>query len=485
MTVSSFCVVRITVNRRTKSHRELIMTETVIPQESLESKKLPARAYLVGALTQFGVGLYSPFIQAYLIDMQIALRGVQNFAEQGAFRSVGNFAPTVLQPVWGATSDRVRNTKAFVAFGVLTGLLVVYMFLWAASPLEMIVLYAIQSILFSIQIPTWLSLIGGLMEESNRGDELGKLGVATNIASLSATLISGFIAVLPSLVPFLRGLLGGLGPVLFPIHLDEQAFREAYYGPFFFTAIVGIISSILSLTIKEHKKPSDGPRKFPPIHRLISQPGDFRQFCFIAVFFSFAMSMAWPYFIVVQKSWLNNSNLEIAIASAAMTLSTLIFTVPFGRLSDKVGRKPLILLGRGLLFIVPIMYAFAQNVYYVYAANILAGFCIASGMNAITAYIYDIAPEEERGSHLAVYNTFTGIVYLFGSLIAGVLGQVILITFGSEYLSVFVMLLLSGVLRFFASFFYMLIREPREYSSTFWLELRARLPGRRHDADIV
>ncbi|MHA2081913.1 MAG: MFS transporter, partial [Candidatus Thorarchaeota archaeon] len=228
------------------------MTETDTPTERVELRKLPARAYLVGALTQFGVGLYSPFLQAYLIDMQEAIRGVQNFAEQGAFRSVGNVAPAVLQPVWGATSDKVRNTKAFVAFGIMTGLLVVYMFLWAATPLEMIILYAIQSVLFSIQIPTWLSLVGGLMDETNRGDELGKLGLATNIASLSATLISGLIAVLPSLVPFLRNLFGDLGPVLFPIHMDEQAFREIYYGPFFFTAIVGIISSLLSTRINEH-----------------------------------------------------------------------------------------------------------------------------------------------------------------------------------------------------------------------------------------
>ena len=286
-------------------------------------------------------------------------------------------------------------------------------------------------------------------------------------------------------MPFLRNLFGSLGPTLFPIHLDEQAFREAYYGPFFFTAIVGIIASVLSTRINEQPKPQDGPRKFPPIHRLLSQPGDFRRFCFIAVFFSFAMSMAWPYFIVVQKTWLNNSNLEIAIASAVMTLSIILFTVPFGRLSDRVGRKPLILLGRGLLFLVPILYAVAQNVYYVYAANILAGFCVASGVNAVTAYIYDIAPEDERGSHLAVYNTFTGIVYLIGSLIAGILGQVLLETFGNAHFSVFVMLMLSGVLRFFASFFYTLIREPKEYSSTLWMELRTHLPGRRHDRDII
>ncbi|MFW9788757.1 MAG: MFS transporter [Candidatus Thorarchaeota archaeon] len=460
------------------------MTESESKTESPTIRRLPARAYLVGALTQFGVGLHAPFLVAYLIDMQGALN-YTNYAEIGAFRSVGNVGNTVLQPIWGATSDRVRTAKSFVAFGLMSGLLVVYMFLWAATPIEMIILYAIQSILFSIQIPTWLSLIGGLMDESNRGDELGKLGLVTNIASLIATMISGFIAVLPTLVPFLRHLFGNLGPVLFPFQLDEQAFREMYYGPFFFTAIIGIISSLLSMTIKENPRSHDGPRKFPPIHRLLSQPGDFRRFCFIAVFFSFSMSMAWPYFIVVQKDWFYSTNLEIAIASALMTFSTIVFTIPFGRLSDKVGRKPLILLGRGLLFLVPVMYAFAQNLYHVYAANILAGICIASGMNAITAYIYDISPEEERGSHLAVYNTFTGIVYLFGSFLAGILGQAILIVFGSEHFSVFFMLLLSGVLRFFASFFYLLIREPRNYSSTLWLELRSLIPYRRHDADTV
>jgi MFS family permease len=460
-------------------------TEETKDVESYELQKLPASAYLVGALTQFAVGLHAPFLQAYLIDMQEYLYGAQNFAEQGAFRSVGNVAPTLLQPVWGATSDRVGHAKAFVAFGTLTGLLMVYMFLWASTPIELIFLYAIQSVLFSIQIPTWLSLIGGLMDEENRGNELGKLGLATNIASLSATLISGFIAVLPTLVPFLRGLFGDIGLILFPIQVPSEMWREAYYGAFFFAAFVGIGSSLLSLRIQEKRRKRDGPRKFPPILRLLSQPGDFRRFCFVAVFFSFAMSMAWPYFIVVQKTWLNSSNLEIAIASAVMTVSIVMFTIPFGRLSDRVGRKPLILLGRGLLFLVPLMYAFASHVIMVYAANILAGFCIASGMNAVTAYIYDISPEEERGSHLAVYNTFTGIMYLLGSLLAGLFGELIRITIGSEYLSVFFMLIASGCLRFVASFFYLLIREPREYSSTLIGELRALLPSRRHDADLI
>ncbi|MBE0526829.1 MAG: MFS transporter [Candidatus Thorarchaeota archaeon] len=197
------------------------------------------------------------------------------------------------------------------------------------------------------------------------------------------------------------------------------------------------------------------------------------------------MSMAWPFFIVVQRDWLNSTILEIAISSAVMTASTIIFTVPFGRLSDRVGRKPLIVLGRMLLFMVPIMYAFAWEMWMIYLANFLAGFTTAASMNAITAYIYDIAPEEERGAHLAVFNTFTGIVYTLGSLLAGIFGQLILITFGSEYLSVFIMLMVSGILRFIAAFFYLLIDEPKEYSSTLRLEFRALIHRRRHDTDLV
>ena len=162
--------------------------------DAREEPKLPGKAFAVGALTQFALGLHAPFLQTYLVDMQNYLYGVKNFAELGAFRSVGNFAPTVLQPVWGGASDKVGKAKPFVAFGLMMGLVFVYLFLWAATPFDMIVLYAIQSILFSIQIPTWLSLIGGLMGEKNRGDELGKLGLITNIASFLATLASGFLA---------------------------------------------------------------------------------------------------------------------------------------------------------------------------------------------------------------------------------------------------------------------------------------------------
>ncbi len=433
---------------------------------------LPGKVYLTGSLFTFAQGLYNPFIQDYVIKLGA------NLAEQGIFRSVGNFAPTVLQPIWGALSDKTGSRKKYVTFGVFTGLFTVFLFFWARTPLEMIILYGIQSILLSIQIPTWTALISGFMDDNNRGDELGWLSYVTNLTSLLATAVSGIIAAFPVLVQVLRGALGDLGPILIPIK-DPQL--EMYYIPFLLTAVIGIAASIVAIRIEEKNDVEKGRNKFPPILRLLSQPGDFRRFCFIATFFSFAMSMAWANFMVVQSVWLKHTTLEIAVASIVMTLTVVAFANPMGKLADRIGRKPLIIMGRVTLFVVPIIYAFSLvtlGSVNIYVANAIAGFAIACAMNANVAYIYDISPEEERGAHLAVYNTFTGVVFLLGSLVAGFLGQWLQDSFeilgqtaaSAEYTAVFIMLLASGILRFFASMFYFFLREPREYKSTLKME---------------
>jgi MFS family permease len=250
------------------------------------------------------------------------------------------------------------------------------------------------------------------------------------------------------------------------------------------TAVVGIIASIVAIRIEEKKDIDEGSNKFPPILQLLSQPGDFRRFCFVATFFSFAMSMAWANFMVVQSVWLKHTTLEIAVASIVMTLTIVAFSSPMGKLSDRVGRKPLIIMGRVTLFVVPILYAFSLITFgsmNIYIANAIAGFAIACSMNANVAYIYDVSPEEERGSHLAVYNTFTGIVFLLGSLAAGLIGQWLQELFvmsgtsivNAQYTAVFIMLITSGVLRFFASILYVFLKEPREYKSTLKMEFIA------------
>lgn len=143
----------------------------------------------------------------------------------------------------------------------------------------------------------------------------------------------------------------------------------------------------------------------------------------------------------------------------------------------------MILAGRGSLFIVPLMYAVATHAIMIYMANALAGFSVATSVNSITAYIFDIAPEKERGAHLAVFNTFTGIIYFFGALTSGLLGDSMALVMGAHF-AVFSMMVLSAVLRLISSSLYLMLREPREYSSNMRMELRSLVLRRKIDADV-
>ncbi len=382
-----------------------------------------------------------------------------------------NISPAILQPAWGALSDRIGHNKLFVAFGTLTGLVTVYLFLWATSPLNLILLYTVESILLSIQIPTWLSLVGALIHPSKRGTELGRLGMVTNVAALLATVLAGYMTIVPGLMSYFRAWWGPLGPIMFP---PVEAWREPYYLPFYLTAVTGLLAAVLCFTIKENPRNGNGKHGFPPMLKLLTRPGDFRRLCFTATFFSFAMSMAWPFFIIVSVVWLKMTLLQIAIASAVSIAFTVAFTVPLGKLSDRVGRRPLIFLGRAIYFLVPLLYILAVDATLVYVSNAVSGIASAASDNAATAYIYDVSPEGERGSHIAVYNTFTGVVFLFGSLISGIIGQAMAPLLG-DYSAVFTMMMLSTVLRFVGSFVYLSLREPRAYASSFWTECRAFL----------
>jgi len=394
---------------------------------------LPKEVYITASLNSFAGGIANPFTTTYMIDMGATL------SELGIFRAVGNIAPTFLQPIWGGLSDRTGHRKYYVSFGVSIAYLLFTVMYFLELPVQVIILFFIQSVILSISIPTWSALLGELIPANKRGHLLGRIGTLASIAGLIATLSGGILS----------------GMTIF------GGWKDQYFLPFTISSIVGILAGIIALRIREPER-SPELRKarsiFPPILTIFRKPGDFRRLCFVSAFFSFAMSMAWPFFSVVLRIWLKASLLEIAIQSAMMSITMIIFQSYFGRLSDKYGRKPLILAGRFLLPFVPIIYVLATDMYLIYFGAALAGFSVALSQNALMAYIFDASPEEELGGYLSVYNVFSGFIFLFGSLFSGIMGDFIA-QFVGQYLAVFYMMIASGILRFIGATMYGFLHE--------------------------
>ncbi len=132
---------------------------------------------------------------------------------------------------------------------------------------------------------------------------------------------------------------------------------------------------------------------------------------------------------VIPKLLSELGNYTVSEASAVGAWMTVAFALPqfifspvFGGLSDKYGRRPIIILslmGLGIDFII---HAVAPTISILFIGRILAGICGASFTTA-TSYIADISTPEKRAQNFGLIGMAFGLGFILGPLIGGIVGN--------------------------------------------------------------
>ena len=107
----------------------------------------------------------------------------------------------------------------------------------------------------------------------------------------------------------------------------------------------------------------------------------------------------------------------------AFSVMQFLFAPVLGALSDRVGRRPVILLsllGLGLDYVVM---ALAPSLPWLFVGRLLSGACAANYSTA-SAYIADVTPPEERAKSFGLIGAAFGTGFVIGPAIGGVLGEV-------------------------------------------------------------
>lgn len=137
---------------------------------------------------------------------------------------------------------------------------------------------------------------------------------------------------------------------------------------------------------------------------------------FLTLGFSIIMPIL-PYY--TQK--MGASALELGLLMASYSVMQLILTPFWGEMSDRIGRKPIFLIGLfgyGLSFVV---YGFASELWMLFAARMLGG-ALSGGMYpASLAYIADVTEHSERGKVMGQLGAASGLGMIFGPSISGIL----------------------------------------------------------------
>ncbi|MCL6641763.1 MAG: MFS transporter, partial [Candidatus Bipolaricaulota bacterium] len=97
------------------------------------------------------------------------------------------------------------------------------------------------------------------------------------------------------------------------------------------------------------------------------------------------------------------------------------FAFPVGMLSDKIGRRAVLLMGYLLFGVTSLGFAFAESLAFFVPLFALYGIAYAFIESNQRAFAADLAPAERRGTALGLFHMCIGFGSLLGSSLAGVL----------------------------------------------------------------
>lgn len=188
--------------------------------------------------------------------------------------------------------------------------------------------------------------------------------------------------------------------------------------------LIGIIPAFLAVVVlaigaKEVRRAV--PSADHPRLGLRALNPEFRFFMLVAGIFT--LGNASDAFIILRAQERGLSVTGILGMLITFNLIYALFSGPLGALSDKIGRKRLMIAGwltYGLLYLGFAVATTAVQIWVLYA---LYGLYYAAVEGTAKAFIADLVPAEQRGTAYGYYNALIGLVALPASLLAGILWQ--------------------------------------------------------------
>lgn len=115
------------------------------------------------------------------------------------------------------------------------------------------------------------------------------------------------------------------------------------------------------------------------------------------------------------------SFITIGLLSASYSLMHFLFSPLWGRLSDQIGRRPVMLIGLAGSALAFLMFGLAKTLPMLFAARILAGILSSATLPTAQAYIADSTTIEDRAKGMGLIGAAFGLGFIFGPAVGGIL----------------------------------------------------------------
>jgi len=199
------------------------------------------------------------------------------------------------------------------------------------------------------------------------------------------------------------------------LQLGENTFRTVVL-----ISLIPAVLAVISLATIARDIPKSGETEAPKItFKDLGKP--FLIFLFIVGLFDLGNSS--DAFLVLRAQERGISVLGILIMLAAFNLVYALVSTPAGSLSDRIGRRKVIIGGWLVYGVIYLGFALAQQPWHIWGLYIAYGVYYGMAYGTAKAMVADLVSPELRGTAYGTYNATLGIIDLPASLIAGFLWQ--------------------------------------------------------------
>ncbi len=344
-----------------------------------------------------GNSLLIVLLPLYIAREPSSLSFLPMAAQVGLVVSLYGFLLAFGQPFAGAASDRAGRRKPFILAGLLLMMAATLGFIFAHRYLWILVLRCVQGLGVAMIVPSVLALISTVTEKRTRGNAMGVYSTFRMVGFATGPLLAGALHVS---FGFNAAFLVGAGFLLIAVLL-------VYF------------------TVQEPQ--GDDPRREPLRTGDEDGKGGGAPSATTLVLMTGTIVMAGSLSMISAlenefNARLSQTALGFGLAFSALTVARLFVQIPVGRLSDRIGRKKLIV--GGLLALAPLTILFGYVTSTLQLVNLrlaqgVATACIAAPAFALAG---DLARKGGEGREMSFVTMGFGLGLGVGPLIAGGLG---------------------------------------------------------------
>ena len=310
----------------------------------------------------------------------------------GLVEGLADLSASSLNYYAGWLSDRSGKRKSFALAGYGFSTLAKVILLISSSITGLTIFRVIERLGKGFRGPPRDAWLASVADRANRGFAFGVHKALDKSGAVLGPLIA-------------YGLLRWLGD------------GEATYRILFWVALVPAVLAVVALAlIKDQPAPERSRENILETIKLLSPA--FKRYLMTAGVFSLAYFSFG--FLLLRAHSVGFSVTDTVLLYALFNIACVIAAPLIGKMSDRVGRPRMIMLGYGTYAFMSLGFAFANAKWQVLVLFVLYGIFYAIDEAQNKAFIADMEADR-RASAMGLYNLVTGVVYLPASLIAGAL----------------------------------------------------------------